>query len=113
MNSTMSRSSRHACCSCVRVICGYSVAVVVISLVVSPLVAAQEFIAPDSPRHEYSFDLNWKFFKEDKAKLDGAEGVAFDDSAWETVTTPHTYNDVDSFRTWASHSGGDRGTWKG
>jgi beta-galactosidase len=75
--------------------------------------AEEEFAPADSPRREYSFDLNWKFFKEDKAKVSGAEANAFDDSAWETVSSPHTYNDVDSFRTWASHSGGDRGTWKG
>ncbi len=39
--------------------------------------------------------------------------MTFDDSKWETVSTPHTYNDVDSFRTIISHSGGDRGVWKG
>ncbi len=38
---------------------------------------------------------------------------AFDDSAWQTVSTPHSFNDIDSFRTIISHSGGDRGTWKG
>ena len=75
--------------------------------------AEEEFAPADSPRREYSFDLNWKFFKEDKAKVSGAEANAFDDSAWETVSSPHTYNDVDSFRTWTSHSNGDRGTWKG
>ena len=37
----------------------------------------------------------------------------FDDSQWETVSTPHTYNDVDSFRTIISHGGCDRGVWKG
>ena len=68
---------------------------------------------PESPRHEYSFDPDWKFFKEDKAKAESAEAVAFDDAAWETVSTPHTFNDVDTFRTIISHGGGDRGAWKG
>ena len=39
--------------------------------------------------------------------------VSFDDSQWETVSTPHSFNDVDSFRTIIDHSGGDRGTYKG
>jgi hypothetical protein len=53
---------------------------------------------------------NWKFIREDVA---GAEAPGFDDSAWTTVSTPHTFNDVDSFRQIISHSGGDRGTYKG
>ena len=32
--------------------------------------AADKFTVPDSPRHEYSFDANWKFAKEDKSKID-------------------------------------------
>jgi beta-galactosidase len=68
---------------------------------------------PASPRVDYNFDAGWKFFKEDKVKVEGAEAPAFDDSAWETVSTPHTWNDVDSFRTIISHGGGDRGAWKG
>ena len=77
------------------------------------LVVADKFTPPDSARHEYNFDLNWKFFKEDTSRVDGAETVEFDDSQWPTVSTPHTFNDVDSFRTIISHSGGDRGVWKG
>src|SRR5205823_12554613 len=72
-----------------------------------------KFAPPPSPRRVYDFDAAWKFFKEDKARAAGAEAPAFDDAAWETVSTPHTFNDVDSFRTVISHSGGDRGAWKG
>jgi len=43
----------------------------------------------------------------------GFEAPDFDDSSWQTVSTPHTFNDVDSFRTIISHSGGDRGSYKG
>jgi beta-galactosidase len=75
--------------------------------------AVEKYVPPDTARHEYNFDLNWKFFKEDQSKAEGAEAVDFDDSAWTTVSTPHTYNDTDSFRVFSTHSGGDRGTWKG
>jgi len=71
------------------------------------------FTPPVSPRRVYNFDANWRFFKEDQGKANGAEAPAFDDSSWATVSTPHTYNDVDSFRTIISHGGGDRGVWKG
>jgi beta-galactosidase len=73
----------------------------------------ERFTSPASPRRAYNFDTGWKFFKEDKVKAVGVEAPSFDDSAWTTVSTPHTYNDVDSFRTIISHSGGDRGVWKG
>ncbi len=65
---------------------------------------------PASPRAKINFDLNWKFFRDD---VPGAEAPAFDDSKWATVSTPHSFNDVDSFRQIISHSGGDRGTYKG
>lgn len=43
----------------------------------------------------------------------GAQEVSFDDSLWETVSTPHSFNDVDSYRVIIDHSGGDRGAYKG
>ena len=43
----------------------------------------------------------------------GAQAPAFDDAAWDSVATPHSFNDVDSFRKLIVHSGGDRGTYKG
>jgi beta-galactosidase len=42
-----------------------------------------------------------------------AEVPDFDDSKWTTVATPHSFNDVDSFRKLISHGGGDMGTYKG
>jgi beta-galactosidase len=90
------------------------IAAVTLAGLVSADAAGQEkFTPPPSPRRVYDFDAAWKFFKEDKARATGAEAPAFDDTAWETVSTPHTFNDVDSFRTIISHSGGDRGAWKG
>lgn len=78
----------------------------------SVLAAAQTtpYTPPQSPRATLNFNLDWKFIRQD---VPGAEVVAFDDSKWTTVSTPHTFNDVDSFREIISHSGGDRGTYKG
>jgi beta-galactosidase len=68
------------------------------------------YAPPQSPRSKLNFDLNWKFIRED---VPGAEAPSFDDSVWTTVSAPHTFNDVDSFRRIIFHSGGDRGTYKG
>src|ERR1022692_1213883 len=68
------------------------------------------YTPPQSPRAKINFDRDWKFIRED---VPGAEAPGFNDSAWVTVTTPHSFNDVDSFRQIISHSGGDRGTYKG
>ena len=59
---------------------------------------------------KYSMDPGWQFLRQD---LPGAEAPAFDDSAWTPVSTPHTYNDDDSFRVLISHSNGDTGTYQG
>jgi beta-galactosidase len=75
--------------------------------------AQEKYSPPESPRRDFNFDFGWRFFKEDKIKLEGASAVEFDDAAWTEVSTPHTFNDTDSFRTIISHSGGDRGVWKG
>ena len=71
---------------------------------------AARYTPPQSPRTRFNFNLNWRFIREDVA---GAEAPAFDDSQWSTITTPHSFNDVDSFRKIISHSGGDLGTYKG
>ncbi len=71
---------------------------------------ATRFIPPNSPRARINFNLNWKFIREDVA---GAEASDFNDSHWTTISTPHSFNDVDSFRKIISHSGGDLGTYKG
>jgi hypothetical protein len=75
-----------------------------------PVAAAEKFTVPASPHADYSFNPGWKFFKGDAA---GAEQVAFDDSKWTDVSAPHTFNDVDSFQHFISHSGGDRNAWSG
>jgi beta-galactosidase len=72
--------------------------------------AASTYTPPASPRADYNFNPGWKFIREDVA---GAEQVAFDDSKWAGVSAPHTYNDVDSYTDFISHSGGDRHAWTG
>jgi beta-galactosidase len=61
---------------------------------------------------DYSMDVGWQFNKSDVA---GAEATAFADtgSGWSQVSTPHTYNDVDSYRVLINHSGGDHGMYGG
>jgi beta-galactosidase len=68
------------------------------------------FVAPPSPRQTFSFDPDWRFIRQD---VPGAQAPDFDDSTWTVISTPHTFNDVDSFRVLISHGGGDRGTYKG
>ena len=72
--------------------------------------AATTFAAPKSPRATLNFNYDWRFVREDAP---GAEAAALDDSKWATVATPHSFNDVDSFRKLISHGGGDTGTYKG
>jgi beta-galactosidase len=71
---------------------------------------AHTYNPPLSPRQKLNFNLDWRFLRED---VTDAEAPHFDDAKWTTVSTPHTFNDVDSFRKIISHSGGDRGTYKG
>jgi beta-galactosidase len=76
----------------------------------STAMAQTAYVPPQTARQTFSFDPDWKFIRQD---VKGAEDPAFDDSAWTTVSTPHSFNDVDSFRLIISHGGGDRGTYKG
>ena len=71
---------------------------------------AAAYTPPASPRAVYSFNPDWKFIRQD---VPGADSAVFDDSSWTTVSTPHTYNDVDSFQHLISHSGGDRNAYSG
>jgi beta-galactosidase len=68
------------------------------------------FAPPTSPHAVYSFDVGWKFIRQD---LPGAEAPGFDDSGWTVVSTPHTYNDIDTFNRIISHSGGQQGAYMG
>jgi beta-galactosidase len=88
-----------------------ALAVFIFTAAILPLHAAETtYTPPSSPRADYNFNANWKFIRADVA---GAEQAAFDDSKWATISAPHTYNDVDSYTDFISHSGGDRRAWTG
>jgi beta-galactosidase len=65
---------------------------------------------PASPRAIYNFNPGWKFFKGD---VSNAEQITFDDSKWTDVSTPHTWNDTDTYDEIISHSGGERHQYTG
>jgi beta-galactosidase len=67
--------------------------------------ADSPFTPPASPRATYNFNPGWKFVFGDQTNADQAD---FDDSAWASVSLPHTWNETDSYRAYISHSGGDQ-----
>jgi len=64
-----------------------------------------------SAREVLNFNPDWRFTKSDPA---GAQAVGFDDAAWERVSTPHTFNDTDTFDNWSlpGHKG-EQEQWSG
>ena len=64
-----------------------------------------------SPRIKFNFNVGWKFIKQD---VTGAQAPAFDDAAWANVSTPHTFNDVDTYsHLTKSEADGEKGMWTG
>jgi len=49
--------------------------------------------ADDSPRRDVLLQDDWRFIRKDVA---GAEEIAFDDSSWQKVRIPHTWNAIDA-----------------
>src|SRR5437867_3580698 len=45
-----------------------------------------------------NFNPDWKFLKADPP---GAQQASFDDRTWTNVSTPHTFNDTDTFDDWS------------
>src|SRR5215471_16255082 len=58
-----------------------------------------------------NFNPDWKFIKADPA---GAAAIDFNDRGWTTVSTPHTFNDTDTFDDWSlpGHRG-EQNQWSG
>ncbi len=58
-----------------------------------------------------TFNADWRFTKSDPIN---ASAPTFDDGAWERVSTPHTFNDVDTFDNWSrpGHRG-EQQQWSG
>jgi beta-galactosidase len=86
------------------------ITILVICALVSQLCTAasgsEVFQVPAAPRTTYNFNPGWKFAFGDAA---GAEQPQFDDSAWASISLPHTWNETDTYRAYISHSGGDQG----
>jgi beta-galactosidase len=58
-----------------------------------------------------NFNPDWRFLKDDPA---GAAALAFDDRAWSVVSTPHTFNDTDTFDNWSTPGHrGEQIQWSG
>ena len=55
-------------------------------------------VSAQALRETICFNPDWRFTKSDPP---GAELPGFDDSRWETVSTPHSFNDTDTFDDWA------------
>jgi beta-galactosidase len=72
--------------------------------------AEPRFVPPSSQRVTFNFNPGWKFIRED---LTNAERADFDDSKWATISTPHTYNDTDTYDELITHSGGERHQYMG
>jgi beta-galactosidase len=53
------------------------------------------YAPPRSERTKYNFNSNWRLLVGDHK---GAEAIAFDDSAWIEVTTPHAWNEDAAFK---------------
>ncbi|MBC7783386.1 MAG: DUF4982 domain-containing protein [Burkholderiales bacterium] len=75
----------------------------------APGAVAAPFTPPTTARQAYDFNIGWKFIKQE---VPGAEAPTFDDGKWETVTTPHTYNDIDTFDEIITR-GGEKGAYMG
>lgn len=58
-----------------------------------------------------NFNPDWRFLKDDPA---GAQAPGFDDKSWAVVSTPHTYNDTDTFDNWSTPGHrGEQIQWSG
>ncbi|MCX6955133.1 MAG: DUF4982 domain-containing protein [Verrucomicrobia bacterium] len=78
------------------------------ALLASALLAATLSAAE---RLTLNFNPDWRFLKDDPA---GASAPGFDDRAWSVVSTPHTYNDTDTFDNWSTPGHrGEQIQWSG
>ncbi|MGA2230687.1 MAG: sugar-binding domain-containing protein, partial [Tepidisphaeraceae bacterium] len=89
----------------------YLTAVSLIFAAVLPALGQDKYSAPPSPRVTYNFNPDWKFMRKDVPEAIKPE---FDDSAWTTVSLPHTWNDIDTYRAYIRHAAGDQsGSYQG
>ena len=88
----------------------FSLAGLIIFVAASSLGRSEAFVPQASPHAIYNFNPGWEFIRQD---VTNAEQAAFDDSKWSAVSTPHTFNDADSYQGIISHAGGDRNPYAG
>ncbi|HEX7653054.1 MAG TPA: beta galactosidase jelly roll domain-containing protein, partial [Verrucomicrobiae bacterium] len=74
-----------------------------------PTVWAASYQPPFSPRLTLDFNRDWRFYRGD---VTNATDPLFDDTAWSYVSTPHTFNDVDTFDNIIT-KGGERDLFEG
>lgn len=53
------------------------------------------YTPPASPRTKFNFNLDWRYIVQDVAE---AKEVSFNDNAWKTCSTPHTFEEDDAFK---------------
>jgi beta-galactosidase len=96
--SARARLAAEACCVVVR-----RLSVLFLLLFLCSVHAAE--------RLTFNFNPDWKFIRADEA---GAAEQRFDDSKWLRVSTPHTFNDTDTFDDWSllGHRG-EQNQWGG
>ena len=85
----------------------------VLPLAAAALSALAAFVLPAraAERLTLNFNPDWRFLKDDPA---GAQAPGFDDHAWSAVSTPHTFNDVDTFDNWSQLGHvGEQEQWSG
>ncbi|MGB5418364.1 MAG: sugar-binding domain-containing protein [Algibacter sp.] len=65
----------------------------------------------EEPRTKYNFNLDWKFIKQNP---ENAQELGFNDASWETISCPHTFNDIDTFDDLShGHHDGEDNHWRG
>ncbi|WP_147676508.1 glycoside hydrolase family 2 protein [Algibacter pacificus] len=65
----------------------------------------------EKTRGKYNFNPDWKFIKDNPKN---AQNIKFDDSDWNTVSCPHTFNDIDTFDDYSlGHHNGEENQWRG
>lgn len=75
------------------------------------LLCVSAVIAAAADRQTLDFNPDWRFVQADPT---GAETPGFDDHTWQVVSTPHTFNDVDTFDNWSTPGHrGEQIQWSG
>lgn len=62
-------------------------------------------------RTKYNFNPDWRFIQTDPGEAQGAD---YDDSRWNSISCPHTFNDVDTFDDMSEgRHNGEQNQWRG